>query len=784
MKTPLWIFAALSAIVLPGAVAGAQTVVTINAATGQHTINPNIYGVAFGDTTDLEAMNIPLNRYGGDDSSCYNWELNASNKGDDWYFESLADSSNTPGYRGDSFIASSKAAGAQAMITIPTIGWVANQGPNQGRLSSFSIAKYGPQTGNDWQWFPDAGNGISSATNEDITGNNPNDAQTPSSVAMQQGWINHIIGQWGTEANGGLKYYIMDNEPSIWFGTHRDVHPIGPTMDEILNDILTYGAAVKDADPNARVVGPEEWGWDGYFYSGYDQQWAAANGWNVANFPDRKAHGGMDYVPYLLQQIAKSDKASGRRTLDYLSLHYYPQSGEYGNDTSAATDLLRNESTRSLWDPNYVDQSWIDSVVELIPRMKSWVATYYPGTKLAITEYSWGADDDISGATAQADVLGILGSQGVDMATRWTQPALGTPTYKAFQIYRNYDGDKHDFGDTSVSDTVPNPDDLSSFAAIRDYDGALTIVVDNKVLTGTTPITLDVSNFAGNGVASAWQLSSANAIVRLNDRPVVANAVSATLPAQSVTIFVLPKSTVAVTKPLAPVGFQARPGNAFAGLNWTSNGAVTYKVERKAGTGAFAAVATTAATAYTDSGLTNGTAYTYYVEAVNSAGTSPASKQLSVTPLTSYVDKGIYNFETSTQGWTSNMGVISSVETSLGHVYSGTQSLAVNISTSAAGTNDAFVSAPSVPAGAKITFHVWVPSGSGISSIQPYALQNATGNWTWTGAWTPITSLTTNAWNTISITVPSNASPLDSLGVEFSTSGAWTGTCYIDSVNW
>jgi len=46
-------------------------------------------------------------------------------------------------------------------------------------------------------------------------------------------------------------------------------------------------------------------------------------------------------------------------------------------------------------------------------------------------------------------------------------------------------------------------------------------------------------------------------------------------------------------------------------------------------------------------------------------------------------------------------------------------------------------------------------------------------------------SLKTNAWNTLTVTVPSNAvTPLNSLGVQFSTNGAWTGTCYVDSISW
>ena len=83
-----------------------------------------------------------------------------------------------------------------------------------------------------------------------------------------------------------------------------------------------------------------------------------------------------------------------------------------------------------------------------------------------------------------------------------------------------------------------------------------------------------------------------------------------------------------------------------------------------------------------------------------------------------------------------------------------------------------------------MSFRVWVPSGSGLSSIQPFVLQGASGNWTWTGSWRAISSLTANAWNTITVTVPSNAAALFQLGVEVRAGTSWTGTVYVDSVGW
>jgi hypothetical protein len=231
-------------------------------------------------------------------------------------------------------------------------------------------------------------------------------------------------------------------------------------------------------------------------------------------------------------------------------LHCYPQGSEGGNDISPATETLRNESTRQFWDTNYVDQSWIgeqatNNILMLIPRMKGWVAGNYPGTKIGITEYNWGAEAYLNGATAQADLLGIFGREGLDLATRWTTPASNTPTFLAMKIYRNYDGNRSAFGDTSVAATVPNPDNLSVFAAIRTNDHALTVMVINKTLSGYTPLVLGVTNFANSGRAQAWQLNTSNVITRLADIPYTGGVVTNLLPAQSVTLLVLSTVTQA-----------------------------------------------------------------------------------------------------------------------------------------------------------------------------------------------------------------------------------------------
>src|SRR5919198_705034 len=101
-----------SSLVLLMGVAEAQNpIATINvdAAANRRVINPNVYGVAHATTQQLADLNVPLNRNGGNKTSRYNWQINADNRGSDWYFESIADASATAGERGDTFISNSKA---------------------------------------------------------------------------------------------------------------------------------------------------------------------------------------------------------------------------------------------------------------------------------------------------------------------------------------------------------------------------------------------------------------------------------------------------------------------------------------------------------------------------------------------------------------------------------------------------------------------------------------------------------------------------------------------------
>jgi hypothetical protein len=68
--------------------------------------------------------------------------------------------------------------------------------------------------------------------------------------------------------------------------------------------------------------------------------------------------------------------------------------------------------------------------------MKQLISDNYPGTKFSISEWASTADDEIAGGLVTADVLGIFGRYGVDVATYWSNPDPMGPVGLAFWLYR------------------------------------------------------------------------------------------------------------------------------------------------------------------------------------------------------------------------------------------------------------------------------------------------------------------------------------------------------------
>jgi O-glycosyl hydrolase len=114
-------------------------------------------------------------------------------------------------------------------------------------------------------------------------------------------------------------------------------------------------------------------------------------------------------------------------------------------------------------------------------------------------------------------------------------------------MYRNYDGQGGTFGDTGVRANSANQGQLAVYAARRGGDGALTLMIINKSASSLTS-QISLAGFTSSGTAQVYRYSAANlnAIVRQADQP-VGSSFSATFPAGSITLMVLPKLSVPLT---------------------------------------------------------------------------------------------------------------------------------------------------------------------------------------------------------------------------------------------
>jgi len=520
---------------------------TVDVSANRHAISPYIYGMNFADESLAQELHLPVRRYGGNATTRYNYLLDTANRASDWYFENIPNPNSNPGLlpngsESDQFVDQDRRTDTKTLMTLPLIGWTPK---DRVYRCGFSVSAYGAQQFVDSPYHSDCGNGVrTNGTN--VTGNNPLDTSIAITESFDASWVQHFIARYNTAANGGVMFYNLDNEPMLWNSSHRDVHPSPTSYDELRDKTYQYAPAIKAADPTAKILGPAEWGWDGYFYSALD----FTNG-----LTDRASHGGMPFAAWYLQQMQAYQTAHGTRVLDYFDLHYYPQANGVTlcHPCDPGTNALRLRSTRSLWDPTYADESWINGTkdgpyVRLIPRMRDWVNTNYPGTKIALGEYNWGALDAINGALTEADILGIFGRESLDLAALWDPPTSTQPGAFAFRMYRNYDGAGKTFGDVSVRAMNTITDSIAIHAAQRSTDNALTLIVINK-MTNALTTTVTLSNFIASPSAQVYRYSVANlnAIVAQPNQAVSASGFTATFPASSITLFV-----IAPLNPLTP----------------------------------------------------------------------------------------------------------------------------------------------------------------------------------------------------------------------------------------
>ena len=107
-------------------------------------------------------------------------------------------------------------------------------------------------------------------------------------------------------------------------------------------------------------------------------------------------------------------------------------------------------------------------------------------------------------------MLGIFGRDGVFAATQWPLQDSEPFVQGALLMYRNFDGGKSSFGDTSVSATSANVKDTSVYASLDSTNPKrMVIVAINKTANAITAV-IKLSHASAFNQAHIYRLTSAS----------------------------------------------------------------------------------------------------------------------------------------------------------------------------------------------------------------------------------------------------------------------------------
>jgi Glycoside hydrolase family 44 len=507
-------------VVTPGDPGTSDVTLAVDSTQPRHAISPYIYGTNSGDL-NAEAKGLTMTRVGGNRLTAYNWETNASNAGSDYQYEndSFMSSSTVAGKPMKDAVQAASSAGASIIMTVPIAGWVSadESGPCPSNPTPAQIAQ---------RFFPiKAKKGSAFAYPPDL-----NDGKVYADEFVS--WLESQFPNAQTDDARRI-FYMLDNEPDLWASTHSEIHPAAVTYAELTQKNIDFATAIKDVAPKAIVFGPVNYGWEGYV--------------NLQNAPDAN---GRDFQETWLDSMKAAEASAGKRLVDVMDVHWYPEATGGGvrvtdDGTSAAEVDARLQAPRSLWDSTYTETSWItqDSTmgpINLIPRLKQKIAAHYPGTKLSMSEYNYGAGGDISGGIAQADVLGVFGTQDVFAASTWILSQTNTFLFAGFAMYRNYDGHGATFGDTSIVLTDSHTDTTSGYASVASKDETNVIVVAINKETTALVAGITIKHTAHLPKADVYTLTGGAASPQKGTglAEVATNAFSYSMPPRSVTTLV------------------------------------------------------------------------------------------------------------------------------------------------------------------------------------------------------------------------------------------------------
>jgi len=502
-------------------------------------ISPYIYGINFYNGVSGAPPLLTFDRAGGNRWTAYNWETNASNAGSDYFYQndSYLSSSNVPAEAVRSFVAGDQGAGLASLVTFQLQGYASAD-------ESGPVARPFPNLSRFKQV-------IEKKSTKDATPFTINPPTTDAYVYIDEfAWAldQKFPGQGIFGAAAGLPgttpahptFISLDNEPDLWNSTHEEVQgSTNISSDNHIAKTVALSKALKDQFPNVVIFGPVNYGFNGI----YSWQGEAGAGFSSTFW----------FADKYLAGMKTASTAYGKPLVDVYDFHWYSEATDgttrvinmNGTSLTDAQVQAIVQSPRSLWDTTFKENSWITNSVlggpiYILRRLQAKIDAANPGMKIAITEYENGGFNHIAGTIAQADNLGVFGSEGVFAANFW--PPGGTYSYAlaGFRAFRGFDGASANFGDTSLQTTSSSVKDVVVYASSDSATpGRFVFVAINR--SNATKVTA-INGQSLTGTAHLYQMTAASSAgqtvvqpVSIGTMPVSGSSLTITLPAYSVT---------------------------------------------------------------------------------------------------------------------------------------------------------------------------------------------------------------------------------------------------------
>jgi hypothetical protein len=476
----------------------AQTIyVSIDANAGRKTISPYIYGKNNSISDDpgkptkaaewkfMREAGLRFTReYGGNNGTKYNWRLKLSSH-PDWYNNVY---SHNWDYAAKTLQDSMPS--TQGMWGFQLIG----------KATSTATANFDDYKYNGSTWW--------SGVNQNLAGGGtPNAAG--GSKAQTEGNPNLYLMNWNADSttalldhwfgsNGSgydknkLRYWTMDNEPEIWFGTHDDIMPTQLSAEAFMQSYFAVAKKARLKYPDIKLAGPipaTEWQW----YS-----------WN-----DKKIEvNGKAYVwlEYFIKRVAEEQSASGLRLLDVIDIHSYPNENK-------DEDIVQLH--RIYFDTTYVypgangvkttsPSGWDNSINKefIFERCNRWLKQYMGanhGVNFAVSEYGFTNNNANVTATSYASVMGTFADHHVEYFTPWYWH-IGM--WEVLHLYSRY------AKTNSVQAVCSEEQTVSAYTSINNTADSMTVMLVNRSLTVTKNVKVTLNNFTvTNGSYNTKQLN-------------------------------------------------------------------------------------------------------------------------------------------------------------------------------------------------------------------------------------------------------------------------------------